>query len=707
MYLRFKRKLYFFRTMTKTSLVIFMTAIMVVGVLGTSLTPNAEALKGKGVGISQYGSSTDVCGLVLCSEYPGGKTAYQETWNLSFIDKSTVANISQQDKHETKQVSVSAHNVDEEYPAQLDVFIHKFELDKISAEEALDGIKEVHDAYVNERITSDIVNGVGDKLILYHEGTFDAATAVEAIHLTAEPQNVNPEYQAALDEVIHKFELDKISAEEAIMGIKEVHDGFVGLYITSDLIEAVEEKIALIDSGNLSGGEAVEAIHLTAEPQNVNPEYQAALDEVIHKFELDKISAEEAIMGIKEVHDGFVGLYITSDLIEAVEEKIALIDSGNLSGGEAVEAIHLTAEPQNVNPEYQAALDEVIHKFELDKISAEEAIMGIKEVHDGFVGLYITSDLIEAVEEKIALIDSGNLSGGEAVEAIHLTAEPQNVDPEFASALDEVIHEFELDKISAEEAMDEIIEVYDGMVELTITSDIVDGVGEKIALYNSGDLEDAQAVEAVHLTAEPQNVDPELIRAIEEYTYQYELNEISLPELIEGVTEVYDGMVELTITSDLIEDIGVQLVVYDSGRVSPEFTAEEIDEIIEKAELAAAKASMSEDTIPVMKELPPNTVDIPAGTAVPGCEIDDWCYMSSKLTVDVGTTITWINSDTLPHTVTSGSDDADAVGLDVPNGFDSGFMSGGDEYEQVFDVAGFYDYYCQLHPWMMGSVTVE
>ena len=332
MYLRFKRKFSAFRAMTKTSLVIFMTAIMVVGVFGTGLVPNAEALKGKGVGVSQYGSSTDVCGLVLCSDYPGGKAAYQEMWTLPFIGKSTASNVSQQDKHETSHVSVSAHNVDDEFPAQLDVLIHKFELDKISAEEAMDGIKEVHDAYVNARITNDIVNGVGDKLSLYNKGTFDAPTAIESIHLTAEPQNVNPEYQSALDEVIHKFELDKISAEEAMDGIKEVHEGFTGLYITSNLIEAVDEKIALIDSGKISGADAVEAIHLSAEPQNVNPEYQSALDEVIHKFELDKISAEEAMDGIKEVHEGFTGLYITSNLIEAVDEKIALIDSGKISG---------------------------------------------------------------------------------------------------------------------------------------------------------------------------------------------------------------------------------------------------------------------------------------------------------------------------------------------------------------------------------------
>ena len=535
--------------MTKTSLVVFIAAIMVVGVLGTSIIPNAEALKGKGVGVSQYGSSTDVCGLVLCSEYPGGKEAYQEMWVLPFLGKNTVSSVSQQDESETKHISVSVHNADEEFPAQLDIFIHKFELDKISAEEALDGINEIHRAYKNAGINSDKILGV-------------------------------------------------------------------------------DEKIRLYETGKLTIEEAVEAIHLSAEPQNVNPEYQAALDEVIHKFELDKISAEEALEGIKEVHDGFVALYITSDLIEAVGEKIALIDSGKLSGGEAVEAIHLSAEPQNVNPEYQAALDEVIHKFELDKISSEEAMNGI-------------------------------------------------------------------------------IEVYDGMTELTIISDIIDGVGAKIALYNSGDLTAAQAVEAVHLTAEPQNVDPEFIRAIEEYTYQYELNDISLLDLIDGIIEVYDGMTELTITSDLIEDIGVQLVVYDSGRVSPEFTAEEINEIIEKAELAAAKASMSEDVIPVMKELPPNTVDIPAGTAVPGCEVDDWCYMTSNLIISTGTTVTWINSDTLPHTVTSGSDGMNAVGLDTPNGFDSGFMSGGDEYDHTFDVAGFYDYYCQLHPWMQGSVTVE
>jgi len=38
----------------------------------------AEAIKGKGVGTSSYGSATNVCGLQLCSEIPGGKAAWME-----------------------------------------------------------------------------------------------------------------------------------------------------------------------------------------------------------------------------------------------------------------------------------------------------------------------------------------------------------------------------------------------------------------------------------------------------------------------------------------------------------------------------------------------------------------------------------------------------------------------------------------------------
>ena len=169
--------------MTKISLVIFMATIMVVGVLGTNYVSDADALKSK----NGASGSMDICGLILCSDYPGGKATYQDSWSTAFRSSTSVPINDHPDNHSEghsmSKITPSSHNADQEFPAQLDVLIHKFELDKISANEALDGIKKVHMAYVHAGISSDIIDGVGDKLKLYKNGTFDAATAVEAIHL--------------------------------------------------------------------------------------------------------------------------------------------------------------------------------------------------------------------------------------------------------------------------------------------------------------------------------------------------------------------------------------------------------------------------------------------------------------------------------------------------------------------------------------------
>ena len=51
---------------------------------------DANALKGKGVGTNQYGSSTNVCGLELCSDYPGGKAAWEAEQSGQSDDKPEV-----------------------------------------------------------------------------------------------------------------------------------------------------------------------------------------------------------------------------------------------------------------------------------------------------------------------------------------------------------------------------------------------------------------------------------------------------------------------------------------------------------------------------------------------------------------------------------------------------------------------------------------
>ncbi|WP_370246699.1 plastocyanin/azurin family copper-binding protein [Nocardioides sp.] len=77
--------------------------------------------------------------------------------------------------------------------------------------------------------------------------------------------------------------------------------------------------------------------------------------------------------------------------------------------------------------------------------------------------------------------------------------------------------------------------------------------------------------------------------------------------------------------------------------------------------------------------------------------IKNYAYDKANLTVKVGQTVTWINEDSAPHTVTVTSG---------PESFDSGTMAQGDEFSFTFTQAGVYEYYCAVHPDMVAKVTV-
>lgn len=75
-----------------------------------------------------------------------------------------------------------------------------------------------------------------------------------------------------------------------------------------------------------------------------------------------------------------------------------------------------------------------------------------------------------------------------------------------------------------------------------------------------------------------------------------------------------------------------------------------------------------------------------------------------EIIISVGTTVVWTNDDTAGHTITSGNPgDADFGSV-----FDSGFplIQPGKTFEYTFDTVGEFPYFCQVHPWMTGKVTV-
>lgn len=81
-------------------------------------------------------------------------------------------------------------------------------------------------------------------------------------------------------------------------------------------------------------------------------------------------------------------------------------------------------------------------------------------------------------------------------------------------------------------------------------------------------------------------------------------------------------------------------------------------------------------------------------------------FTPEEVEVDAGSTVTWTNGDPGAHTVTSGAVEQGTSGVTpTPDGrFDSGDIAGGDTFEQTFDEAGTYEYFCALHPATMRGV---
>ena len=95
-------------------------------------------------------------------------------------------------------------------------------------------------------------------------------------------------------------------------------------------------------------------------------------------------------------------------------------------------------------------------------------------------------------------------------------------------------------------------------------------------------------------------------------------------------------------------------------------------------------------------------VDMPEGTAQIGCQVDDACFIPSTVTINVGDTVSWTNSDVAAHTITSGSVTEGPTGI-----FDSSLVMAGVAYEHTFNEPGIVEYFCMVHPWMAGTVTVN
>jgi plastocyanin len=75
--------------------------------------------------------------------------------------------------------------------------------------------------------------------------------------------------------------------------------------------------------------------------------------------------------------------------------------------------------------------------------------------------------------------------------------------------------------------------------------------------------------------------------------------------------------------------------------------------------------------------------------------ISAFLFEPAAMTVNAGDSVTWLNTDGVPHTSTATT--AHLWG---------GVMITGQTFTVGFDTPGTYSYYCEIHPAMIGQVTV-
>lgn len=78
--------------------------------------------------------------------------------------------------------------------------------------------------------------------------------------------------------------------------------------------------------------------------------------------------------------------------------------------------------------------------------------------------------------------------------------------------------------------------------------------------------------------------------------------------------------------------------------------------------------------------------------------ISNFSFNPSTITIKKGSIVTWVNQDSAPHRIASGSGS--------PANFSSNNLNKGNTYQFTFNQTGTFNYYCAVHPSMTAKIIV-
>jgi plastocyanin len=75
--------------------------------------------------------------------------------------------------------------------------------------------------------------------------------------------------------------------------------------------------------------------------------------------------------------------------------------------------------------------------------------------------------------------------------------------------------------------------------------------------------------------------------------------------------------------------------------------------------------------------------------------IDNFTFNPGTITIPLGTKVEWENDDDIPHSI-----------VETTGRFHSAALDTDDKFSFIFNQAGTFDYFCGLHPHMIGKIVV-
>ena len=196
----------------------------------------------------------------------------------------------------------------------------------------------------------------------------------------------------------------------------------------------------------------------------------------------------------------------------------------------------------------------------------------------------------------------------------------------------------------------------------------------------------------VLINASPDSTPSGISSSIIEMTKNYAMNEESGEMMMEE--EMMESG-EMMMEEEMMEsgEMMMEEEMMESGEMMMEEEMMESGEMMMEEEMMESGEEDISDTA---------FVSMPPGSGTPACAQTDECFIPFNAEIISGGTVTWNNDDVAVHTVTSG------IASKGPDGiFDSSIISPGSTFEHTFEDSGTYDYFCIVHPWMIGTVQVQ